>query len=268
MGIYFFRQFVLQFQMYKALLSSTQTLEPQRKWASLPKKGNGHLGMDYLSDVNLFKDNPCTDMELERKQYLSEVKEISLNSGGRRRFLTEPSAIMENVYVGSTSHAESKAILKKLGITHVLNCAGYAVLRGQTEQRYLEDFQMDGYEELPTEAGTTYDMTHHFCLAHLFIEHAQARGKILIFSPEVDRSACIAISFMMKRGMPLLKAVTHVQNSCRCGMTNEGFMLQLVQYAQDHDTLSKERSYKLETHSICRSSVRSRGRYAHILAMP
>lgn len=254
--------------LYKPYINDYRKLEPMRQWVDLPKIKKGSLGMDYLSDVSLIKDSPCTDMEFERKQYLHEVKEIFSKSGGHRRYLPEPSAIMENVYVGSTSHAENKAMLNKLGITHLLNCAGYAALRAQAEEKFLEGFQMEGYEELPTEEGTTYDMTHHFCFAHLFIEHAQARGKVLIFSPDVDRSACIAISFMMKRGMSLLKAVHHVHKSCRGGMTNQGFMLQLVQYAQDHDALSKERSYKLTSHSICRTSVTGRARHTHILAMP
>ena len=40
------------------------------------------------------------------------------------------------VYIGSVSNAENKTMLKRLGITHILNCDGHPVLRPERQRRY------------------------------------------------------------------------------------------------------------------------------------
>lgn len=39
--------------------------------------------------------------------------------------VSEPTKLLNHVYIGSQSNAEELRLLRRLGITHVLNCAGY-----------------------------------------------------------------------------------------------------------------------------------------------
>ena len=48
-----------------------------------------------------------------------------LSSEPCRGLVTEPTRLLPHVFIGSQSNAEDLKTMRRLGITHVLNCAGY-----------------------------------------------------------------------------------------------------------------------------------------------
>lgn len=50
--------------------------------------------------------------------------------------VTEPTRILNHVYIGSQSNAERLPLLRQLGVTHVLNCAGYRGHRTSSTSPY------------------------------------------------------------------------------------------------------------------------------------
>ena len=58
-------------------------------------------------------------------QYVDLMRTI-LRSDPLHAIPANPTRLLDHVYVGSQSDAENLGQLRSLGVTHVLNCAGYA----------------------------------------------------------------------------------------------------------------------------------------------
>ena len=147
----------------------------------------------------------------------------------------EPTAISGGVYVGSTANAENMPLLKSLHISYILNCAGdkMSMKYRRVRQFYTPESGIQGYEELPIQDSEFADVRSFFDRAHAFIDYARAHGgKVLIHCPGVSRSGAVAISYLVRNGTPLLEATQVLKQRRRCALSNEGFMKQLVQYAQ------------------------------------
>ena len=80
----------------------------------------------------------------------------------------------------------------------------------------------------------------YFSIAHNFIESAPYRSRILIADHGVSRSGAIAISYMIKKGTPLLQAADYIKKSRRVVLCNETFMRALVSYARCLQLLDPE----------------------------
>ncbi len=158
----------------------------------------------------------------------------------------DPSNILGHLYLGTSANAENLAQLKANRITYLLNCAGTGSNANFKRVRdlYPPESGIMGYQELILEDTESANARHHFERAHAFIEHARDQhGNVLIYCNGVSRSGAVTISYLMKRGRPLLQATKIVKEKRRCALTNESFMCQLVEYARDINCLDPDVEY-------------------------
>jgi len=193
-------------------------------------------------DVSEYK--PTGNKEEDCAYYLGQLRRI-LETGPFHGNTPEPGILLPGLYVGNTAHAQNLGLLKKLGITHVFCCEGVVSRRPDREFRYFE--HKIEYDEIPAENGEFYDIGRHFSRAHLYIDQARSRGKVLVFCSDVDRSGAIMISYLMRKGTALINAAKLFKNTRRVGMFNRGFMKQLVKDAWDHHMLHMDRPHMSTT---------------------
>jgi len=177
---------------------------------------------DY-NTTRLQKDNEGFD----------ELKRV-LESPPTHGHLPKPESLMPGVCIGSSSHADSVYLLKQCGITHILNCAGDPSQRGRREEKYAGSFV---YEELPIKFNTpSYDISHYFDRAIRLINQAciDPKSRVLLHCPDADRSGAIAIAYMCRKGLSLIDAAKKLKQARRKGISNPGFLTQLVEYARDY----------------------------------
>ena len=153
----------------------------------------------------------------------------------------EPSEFCDKVYVGNHKNAECLALLRRYGITHLLNCDGLPVLRRERERRFdAYRKELGGrleYEEILMEDHIDADMLHHFTRAFAFIEKATKVGRVLIYSDNVNTSGMIAIGYLVYRGVSLIDAAKRLKYHRNAALFNVGFMRQLITYAHDRQLL-------------------------------
>ena len=186
-----------------------------------------------LADTT-FETKRSRNLDPDDEEYLSKMRAI-LSAYPSIGVPREPTCISGGVYVGSTANAENLPLLRKLGISYILNCAGdtSSFKYRRVRQFYPPESGVKGYEELPVVDSELAKVYTFFDRAHAFIDYARSQqGKVLIHCPGVSRSGAIAISYLVRSGKPLLEATQVLKQRRRCALANEAFMLQLVQYAR------------------------------------
>ena len=74
----------------------------------------------------------------------------------------DPCLLLPHVYVGDITNAESFKTLRKYGITHVLNCAGYQGKRTYEGSPYQGLPVEIHYKEIKAQDSESYDISQHF----------------------------------------------------------------------------------------------------------
>ena len=150
--------------------------------------------------------------------------------------------MISTVYLGTTANAENIPLLKSMGITYILNCAGGHPLGvRRNRQKYPPESGVKGYEELAIQEWEDESVSSWFDRAHTFIDFARTRGgKVLIHCPGVSRSGAIAISYLCRNGLLLLEATKKLKDQRRCVLSHEGFVRQLVVWARDRGYLDTD----------------------------
>ena len=155
----------------------------------------------------------------------------------------EPGLIYDNLYLGTAGNAHNLQLLRRLGITHVYNCAGISSLRIQREERYGPESGVVEYNEIPCLDEEFYHISAHFTKAHMYIDHARQRGKLLVFCPDVNRSAPSVLAIWLGRVSPFSELLPIVKDKRKSVLYNKGFMQQLVVFARDHGCLKRSHSH-------------------------
>lgn len=129
-------------------------------------------------------------------------------------------------------------LLRRIGITHVLNCAWGKQRNFGMVNTSASYYRSSGIEFLGIEAldVAVYPLFQHFYSASEFIERAlNEGGKVLVHCGEgISRSSTLVIAYLMiKRSFRVQDAVRQVVKH-RNILPNQGFLLQLCQL---HDTL-------------------------------
>ncbi|XP_061197327.1 dual specificity protein phosphatase 3-like [Saccostrea echinata] len=156
---------------------------------------------------------------------------------GYSRFFTVPitpkdsyNEVYPGIIIANGDYARNKEELKRIGITHVVNCAkGLKYGQFDTSPSYFKDA---GIRFLGIQANDviTFDMSKHFEKAANFIDEALAKGgKVFVHCNKgISRSASIVLAFLMiKRGMNFMTAVRTVRSK-REVLPNDGFLKQLA----------------------------------------
>ena len=167
---------------------------------------------------------------------------------------------------GTVANAENQALLRRLGITAILNCDGIVCLRSQRELRYTPDWGITNYEEIYAEDGEFYDIVRHFAKAFRFIDAARLTGRVLVYSPDVNRSGAVMLGYMVHRGMSLIQAAKVLKHARHCALFNRGFMRQLILYARDHGLVEGNERPHLKLNRLqVMGRVKDRPRDSHLL---
>ncbi|KAF7493122.1 Dual specificity protein phosphatase 3 [Sarcoptes scabiei] len=142
--------------------------------------------------------------------------------------------VYPNIFLGDSTTALCIHLLKRIGITHVLNTAwGRHRNLGMvnTSEVFYRNAQIEffGIEALDM---AVYPLYQHFQDAANFIEHAlsQPSGKVLVHCGEgISRSSsCVIAYLMIKQHLDVKEAISLVVKK-RNILPNQGFLLQLCQ---------------------------------------
>ncbi|XP_013384638.1 dual specificity protein phosphatase 3-like [Lingula anatina] len=144
-----------------------------------------------------------------------------------------PSNDWDEVYPGllisDGTTAKSKSELKRLGITHILNCAkGKSPYHVNTNHVMYRDLGVK-FKAIEATDQMNFDLSPYFEETANFIEEAiTSGGRILVHCREgVSRSAAITLAYLMlKKHMTVQQAVRTVRKK-REICPNDGFLLQL-----------------------------------------
>jgi len=76
----------------------------------------------------------------------AEAMHAILSSEPCRGLVTEPTRLLPHVFIGSQSNAEDMTTMRRLGVSHVLNCAGYKGPRPTANASPYDGLGIDYYE--------------------------------------------------------------------------------------------------------------------------
>jgi len=79
-------------------------------------------------------------------QAYAEAMHAILSSEPCRGLVTEPTRLLPHVFIGSQSNAEDLSNMRRLGISHVLNCAGYKGPRPSPNASPYDGLGIEYYE--------------------------------------------------------------------------------------------------------------------------
>ena len=171
-------------------------------------------------------------------EYVQRVREILAGepSTGVER---NPTRLLPHVYIGCQDNAENLRLLRRLGITHVLNCAGFKGPRPYPETSPYAGYAID-YHEFKADDDDCYDISRHFNEAFRFLDGAKRQGGTALVhcAMGINRSAATCVAYMMADAhMPLLDAVRTIKRKRSVTLCNRGFQQQLVRFARSRGML-------------------------------
>lgn len=156
--------------------------------------------------------------------------------------VTDCNEVFPGIVLGNGATARNIALLKSLGVTHVLNCA-----HGQSSSTHVDTsealYQPHGitFKGLPLDDSLTENISRCFDEAVLFIdgalhpqppstEQSPPPGKVFVHCREgVSRSATIVVAYLMIRWKLDVDAALKTVLSVRWICPNSNFQRQLVQ---------------------------------------
>ncbi|XP_051122048.1 protein-tyrosine-phosphatase MKP1-like [Andrographis paniculata] len=164
-------------------------------------------------------------------------------------FSKECSKILDHIYLGSDAIAKDREILRRNGITHVLNCVGFSC---------PEYFKNDlVYKTLWLQDCPTEDITSIFYDVFDYFEDVRLQGgRVFVHCCQgVSRSTSLVIAYLMwKERQSFDDAFQHVKSARGVTNPNVGFACQLLQcqkrvHALPASPTSVLRMYRMAPHS-------------------
>ncbi|KAF9138843.1 hypothetical protein BGX30_008671 [Mortierella sp. GBA39] len=171
--------------------------------------------------------------------------DYSLECGAASPYISEPVCVLPNLYLGAEHNATNVKVLKRLGITFVLNVAiEIAQQEGSTATTTIQldtsaaEEATRGSIEFKSLAWTHHqkDLLREFPTAFAMIDEAMAasngQGKTLVHCQlGVSRSASLVIAYVMRaRGMGLTEAYDYVKQRSGVISPNMSLMYQLAEF--------------------------------------
>lgn len=143
-----------------------------------------------------------------------------------------PSKIFDWLFLGSYRNASELTDLRKLSITHILNCAV------ECRNNYPKEF---AYSHLKLCDRPNFRISPSFNKAIAFLEEARkANGKVLVHCQMgISRSTTCVIAYMIKEmNFSEIEALKYVKKKRKIVFPNYGFMEQLLQFEKSIRTNS------------------------------
>lgn len=174
----------------------------------------------------------------DEDDYMAAIEIILCEHHNRPTHQRNPDLVLPHVYVGNIGNAENYKLLRKYGITHVLNCAGYKGNRSYQGSPY-EGLDIE-YKEFMADDSETYDISQHFRESFHYMDKAKRKnGCVLVHCAQgINRSVAVCLAYlMMEKNYSLLKAVKQMQKKRGCVLSNRAFQRQLVMFACENGCL-------------------------------
>ncbi|KAJ7956760.1 Protein-tyrosine-phosphatase MKP1 [Quillaja saponaria] len=177
------------------------------------------------------------------------VKEFQFKRDKLAFYDKECSRIAEHIYLGSDAVAKNREVLKKNGITHVLNCVGFV-----SPEYFKSDFV---YKTLWLRDSPSEDITSILYDVFDYFEDVREQGgRVLVHCCQgVSRSTSLVIAYLMWReGQSFEDAFQYVKAARGVTNPNMGFACQLLQcqkrvHAVPASPNSVLRMYRMAPHS-------------------
>ncbi|XP_038980139.1 protein-tyrosine-phosphatase MKP1 [Phoenix dactylifera] len=189
-------------------------------------------------------NKPGEGMELDLSLLRSQVKKDQIAF-----FDKECSKVADHIYLGGDSVARNREILRRNGITHVLNCVGFVC---------PEYFKSDlVYKTLWLQDSPTEDITSILYDVFDYFEDVREQGgRVLVHCCQgVSRSTSLVIAYLMwRKGQSFEDAFQYVKAARGIANPNMGFACQLLQcqkrvHAIPLSPSSVLRMYRMAPHS-------------------
>ncbi|XVE85181.1 hypothetical protein DITRI_Ditri17bG0071000 [Diplodiscus trichospermus] len=214
------------------------TRRPVEEW---PKAGSDDLGV---------WPNPQTPRgSVKPLESPGSNREFQLRKDKLAFYDKECSRIADHIYLGSEAVAKNREILRKNGITHVLNCVGFVC---------PEYFKNDlVYKTLWLQDSPSEDITSILYDVFDYFEDVREQGgRVLVHCCQgVSRSSSLVIAYLMWReGQSFEDAFQYVKAARGVTNPNTGFAFQLLQcqkrvHAVPASPNSVLRMYRMAPHS-------------------
>lgn len=161
------------------------------------------------------RENSCSDLP---------PREFECRKDKLAFFDKECSRILDHIYLGSDVIAKNREILRQRGITHVLNCVGFACPEYFSNELMYKTLWL---QDSPSEdiISILYDVFDYF-------EDVRVQGgRVLVHCCHgVSRSTSLVIAYLMwKEGQSFDDAFQHVKTARGVTNPNVGFACQLLQ---------------------------------------
>ncbi|GKV28513.1 hypothetical protein SLEP1_g37557 [Rubroshorea leprosula] len=206
------------------------------EWPQPPTPSGNKSGERLKLDLSSIQRNPDKNGGLVKRDKIAF-------------FDKECSKVAEHIYLGGDAVARDRDILKKNGITHVLNCVGFLC-----SEYFKDDFV---YRTLWLQDNPSEDITSIlYDVFDYFEDVREQHGRVFVHCCQgVSRSTSLVIAYLMWReGQSFDDAFQYVKAARGIADPNMGFACQLLQcqkrvHAVPLSPSSLLRMYKLAPHS-------------------
>lgn len=194
-----------------------------------------------MLELSCGESDDVVTIQTKMADFLSTVRQDGQHN---RHYQSGPAQILQGLYLGDYSDADSLGLLQELGVTHMLNCAcaGYGYDNESDWCPFPPEVGIREYHELGAEDNVRYNICRHFDEAFEFIDSAirSTSGTVLVYCAKgMNRSPAICIGYLMHdQKMDVLSATKTVANARGKILTNTQFQKQLVHFAKHNNLLS------------------------------
>lgn len=177
-------------------------------------------------------------LESDELIYITRLKDI-LDAFPNKGPPYEPTQLTGHVFIGSQRNADDLGLLRRLGITHVVNCCGNRKMALHLNP-YPRITGILRYIAFPAEDQSDYSILQHLPDTIEFLEHCKRMGgrALVHCNLGINRSGALSAAYLMlDMQRPLLQVAELLKKKRSVVLTNKGFRRQLVKFARRHNML-------------------------------
>ena len=161
------------------------------------------------------------------------------------RYSRGPAEVCDRIFIGNKFNAHDMKLLRRLRITHVLNCAAKPPSEGGFGlSSPYEDACRITYMAFEAHDNEAYPILMHYRASKRFIDDALRNGGRVLVHCElgINRSGAICTAYMIEtERLPLLTAIRRIKDDRPTVLVNEGFQRQLYNFAKERGLVKKAR---------------------------
>lgn len=184
------------------------------------------------------------DDRAENRKYLDKVKSILVSFRPGFHSSNGPAQILDFLYIGNRTDALEPSTLRRLKITHVLNCAAQKdYSTALVDNPYDPKTGVKDYMEFEGLDNDGYPILMHFHKAKSFIDQAKKQnGRVLVHCEMgVNRSGAICAAYVMvEERITLFQTLRRMKIERPVLLVNEGFQMQLIEFAKERGLLNND----------------------------